>query len=653
MRTTKPMKLRRGAKAPGFPNPALARQALVLQPLRRASAIATVARSVALAVKRALCGFGAALLVTGCAQFIIPTPPPSDPSGAFMPLTKPIIAVGDTQEHEPTGFPTHDNDGAVDAYVEVAQRPPGQPLFGRRILEWVLVHHPSEPVIHLGDLLDMSCRSEIDRMRAVFSAATQPSAILPGNHDGLMFGIFNHPVVGKVLESAGHGWYRACVRGAREDGDVTRLNPRDAVVDKREFITTYLNFLSSGPRPIDGLAPPPAAGDARISWRSRNPDGFLEAIEANLFDGHGYANSFIAQKLRLPAAAGAARRVVVIGLDTNQVDALVGTLDALRSISPGDIGHIRADQLEAIAPWVDEARRAGDIIVFAGHHNWNRLSFGSQARLGAVMAKLDHPLVYISAHTHTGYWASHRLGQRSLLELNVSSLSDWPIAYRRIQFAVDEEAKRLKVTAEIMPHLGAPPRDDEDLLRAWESTVCANTGYTASKIEREVLDIVRLQKESRGSLFEWLYEGVGEWCQPCLQSLYESGMRYQDAMLEAIDQFYRDFADEAAEVRTLRPPASCGERPVSACIAALREARPEDLDATIRLFKEKAQFVDVINRQFDGLKDSRLRAYMTCRAVVSARIDYDLTPDDRRTGRGEGNRRALDFFRTEATVGMD
>jgi len=601
---------------------------------------------------RALAAALLPLALAGCAQFILPRPPPADPTGTFVPLTAPIIAVGDTQEHEPAGFPLHDNDGAVDAYIEVAQRPPGQPLFGRRILEWVLVEHPGEPVLHLGDVLDMSCKSEMGRMAAIFAAGRQPTAILPGNHDGLMFGIFNHPVVGKVIEGTGHAWYRACAHGA-DGGRTGGVSPRETAVDKREFIAQYLALLATGPHALGGLAVPPASGDAQISWRSGKPEAFLEAIEARLLDEDAYANSYIAQKLRLPAAPGAPRRVVVIGLDTNQVDAFVGTLDALRAVSPGDIGHVRSEQLKAITPWLEEARRAGDLVVFAGHHSWNRLSFGSQARIAAVMATLDHPLVYISAHTHTGYWASHRIGSRTMLELNVSSLSDWPISYRRIAFAFDETANRIRVTAEIMPNLGTAPADDADLLRAWEAKVCAESGYSANKIEDEVLHVVRSQKESRGSLFDWLYEGLGDWCRPCLQRLYESGMRYQDAMLDAIDQLHNDFESTSAEVRGLRTTAWCGQRPVPVCIEALQAQKPVDLAATIDLFREKARLVDSVNRQFDALTDPRVRAYMTCRAVASARIDYDLTPDDKRAGRGEANRRNLDYFRIEATVGMD
>ncbi|WP_295585757.1 hypothetical protein [uncultured Lamprocystis sp.] len=44
---------------------------------------------------------------------------------------------------------------------------------------------------------------------------------------------------------------------------------------------------------------------------------------------------------------------------------------------------------------------------------------------------------------------------------------------------------------------------------------------------------------------------------------------------------------------------------------------------------------------------------MTCRAVQAAKIDFDLTPEARIKNRSEAKRRAEDFFRIEASVGMD
>ncbi len=136
----------------------------------------------------------AALALSACAGFVPqpgPDPEPDHPV-SYRPLTTPIVAIGDTQEHESTGVPIHDNDNAIDAFVEVTQRPPEQPLFGRRIMEWALQSHRDEPFLHLGDVMDLSCRSEAERMSRIFSTAGRSGAIVPGNHDGLMFGVYGY-----------------------------------------------------------------------------------------------------------------------------------------------------------------------------------------------------------------------------------------------------------------------------------------------------------------------------------------------------------------------------------------------------------------------------------------------------------------------------
>jgi len=63
--------------------------------------------------------------------------------------------------------------------------------------------------------------------------------------------------------------------------------------------------------------------------------------------------------------------------------------------------------------------------------------------------------------------------------------------------------------------------------------------------------------------------------------------------------------------------------------------------------------VDTVNGELDELQAPQLRAYMTCRAVLAAKIDHDLTPGGRRAGTDEAARRGQHFFRIEATVGME
>jgi len=356
----------------------------------------------------------------------------------------------------------------------------------------------------------------------------------------------------------------------------------------------------------------------------------------------------------LPRAPGATRNTYVIALDTNQAGALVSTWDTLMGRSPGSMGHVHPDQVQAITPWVEAAIANGDILIFAGHHNWQSLGLPTRILLRDLMGKLDHPLVYLSAHTHRGFWAEHRaLARRPLLEMNVSSLSDWPIAYRRISFAYDESAKRLRVRAELMPQGDRPSTSDADLLAAWQQQTCANSGVPLERIEQEDLTLVKRQRDSRGSLMEWLLESIGPACETCEQPLYDHAHAYQDELLDELIEVSDDLGRDAHRLHELKLPAWCDGQDYVECSRMLQAQRAASFEETVKLFRRKAALVAVLNDHLDELTSHRAKAYMTCRAVVAARIDFDHTPDDKNSNRGEAKRQAEQFFRIEASVGME
>ncbi|MBY0237288.1 MAG: metallophosphoesterase [Burkholderiaceae bacterium] len=600
----------------------------------------------------ALAGLAAAAL-SACVSFS-PQPGPDAQvpgSGNYQVLTTPIVALGDTQEHEPTGWPLYDNDSAVDAYVEVAQRPPEQPLFGRRIMEWALQAHPNENFLHLGDVLDLSCRSEAQRMSRVFNAAGRAGAILPGNHDGLMFGIYGYSIMDDILNRDAQKWNQACRRGASLEEKANK--GQNEAFSKRDFIQMYLEGQAAVPSQ-PGIQLPPARGSHRVSWRNPNTEAFLSGIEAHVLDGYAYADSFLAQRIQLPRAPGATRNVIVIGLDTNQAGPLVSSWDTLMGRSPGSIGHVNLDQVRALTHWVTEAKQKGDLVIFAGHHNWRALGLPSRLLLRSLMSRVDHPLVYLSAHTHRGFWAAHReLDIRPVLELNVSSLSDWPVAYRRISFAYDEAAKRILVRGELMPHGEDPVESDDELMAAWEGQTCGSLNVPVDAIRAVDGELVRKQRESRGSLVGWLLKRFGPDCEGCDATLYEHAHAYQDAMLDAIMQV-KQFVD--ADTRTLiraEFPRWCKGASFDECVANLRAEQPKDYAEQVDLFRRKAKLVDLLGGHLDDLTEPRARAYMTCRAVQAAKLDFDATEETRNENRSEAKRRAERFFLTEASVGMD
>ncbi len=576
--------------------------------------------------------------------------------GRYIPLTRPMIAVGDTQEHNATGFPLHQEDGAVDTYVEVAQRPAEQPLFGRRLLEWAIQKHPDMPLLHLGDVVDMSCQSEWHRMRKIFDTGEQAKVILPGNHDGLLFGVFNHDLLTDYLKGEVLEWQRGC-RQTSEDEDVPPSSDgKGPALNKRMFIQKYIEFLATGPHHHFGLKSPQKTKDLKdiqLAWINPDQEGFVEKVDANLVFGRNYATSFIVQKLRVPAEPDALRRVTIVGIDTSQLSVAMGVLNMLTGDSPGDTGRVLDGQARIIDAYVQEAQRAGEIVIFAGHHSWNQLDIESRNRLATIMERVDNPLVYISAHTHEGWWAMHRLRNRSLLELNVSSLADWPIAYRRIGFAYDPAAKRIKVSADLMPMLKSPPRNDQEILDAWVQQTCTEVEVPLEKIARRDHAIVTAQRESRGTLFDWAFSSFEGISDAARLNLYEHAHRYIDGLLDVIMSTHGDLGGQVPELEDVVVPGFCVAGSVKACAAALPTMQHTDLATSVESYRKKAFFAYTVSEQWDDIQDPRAKAYMTCRAAIAAKDDFDMTPEDKRPGSTEERRRSRDFFRVDATVGMD
>ncbi len=93
----------------------------------------------------------------------------------------------------------------------------------------------------------------------------------------------------------------------------------------------------------------------------------------------------------------------------------------------GKIGDIQSDQLEIIKELV-EREKEGSTIILMGHHPFKQLKKGAQDEIDLLITQHKIP-VYISAHTHKGRYFSNGNSEK-WLELNVGSITDWPIEFR-------------------------------------------------------------------------------------------------------------------------------------------------------------------------------------------------------------------------------
>ncbi|MGB8882620.1 MAG: hypothetical protein WCC44_02015, partial [Azonexus sp.] len=135
--------------------------------------------------------------------------------------------------------------------------------------------------------------------------------------------------------------------------------------------------------------------------------------------------------------------------------------------------------------------------------------------------------------------------------------------------------------------------------------------------------------------------------------LYKHALAYQDELLQTLLQVDQDLGRKAHRLHELKLPKWCAGQDFVACAKGLIAEQPTDFKASTDLFRRKAALVALLNEHLDDLSSPEAKAYMTCRAVQAAKIDFELTDDERTTHRNEAQRRNDRFFLIEASVGMD
>jgi hypothetical protein len=506
--------------------------------------------------------------------------------------TESILLVADSQYHELYGAPTFLQSAYADQHVEVALRPAQQRMYGDELFAYALEQGAAttDLVIHLGDALDVSCKSEWERFEQTMALSDGPWLMVPGNHDGFFTGNLS-PGTGDsglfVTDAYGNtGWCYRCSPRYEQCPLAREADPY--VFGKDKFIRSYLLHL--GVYPDSQVSEElPASGERTLAFES------LPVRVAWSIDRDAPWRSFILQEVRLPSdcAPGELCDPVVLYLvDTNQPEKRPKF--PFRPV--GLEGALGRDQVEILRRWSGQVAESTGAFLIAGHHPLDAVE-AARRDLEVILRGSETPF-YISAHTHAGYWKIHEYADDdSIVELNVGSILDWPVEYRT--FRVE---KRDGVPGRIeSDRITLKARSDPSAQSNQTNLVCEGTWKFA---DDDPLDVSKQQPDLGLGDYSWI---VGEQAQiQRARETLRSALRTELMQLQHEHEKVTSQADD-----------------IGAIVAeARRLAEGEPLDNMTRVAPQ------TLLRRIQAEDDWRttptnVRRYRVCQALWASEADWD------------------------------
>jgi len=435
-------------------------------------------------------------VLTGCYSTIrvLPDSPSATPiAGGDFPMAV-VYFMADNQERELFGDPTYYSARLAQDTSDVAIRSVEQDLYTKYVAESVMRRITQQdgttPVIHLGDLLDYSCHSEFKRLKRLSFLSAPNVYIAKGNHDGIFQGNMSYGgwmgtawlyirkiTVNHSIDPSLEGHFNA-VCGQLDDNplasDANRLRPfPDAREWPHQFNCDYLRLKSGGKLPLAidtfcnasdyhrrvlvaaGKATPPLVNS---QLTVHTPYEYTATMNTGNSVNKWNKGSLL-QSVRVPLKQlgnVTSAELGVILLDTTDWPS-VPSFKFLSKESNSNVGTIRQGQrdlvVEQLKSWRDDPTRSVKAVVLTGHYPLRALDRSS----AQWMLKLhdEFPFVtpvYFSAHTHEGYTAvgdDQEVSKGVIREINVGSLIDAPVHYRKAIFSWDAERSRLLLTSEL------------------------------------------------------------------------------------------------------------------------------------------------------------------------------------------------------------
>lgn len=640
--------------------------------------------------------------------------------------TAPIVLVGDNQENFNVSLPHIVINTGVDFFVPVTVRPPQHSLFGRQTLAYAIQETGIEPILHLGDIVDHSCDTELGGIFELFNdahRAGKPWAAIMGNHDGLFNGLLNQPSIERRTIASSYGWRVRCrqvnlppmeasvprhvaedrlfLRGVDDEcleavnflshpkfgqpghpkreeslkefaqrSCAEKLSRRLGValnsdaepskhprivdfassnVSKDQIIERYLAQLASGSSfAVRGRMRSFSNEPEYLLLEATSGEAFVQRVEGAVLDREPNCNkgtcpqftrSYFMQSISLPQKAGD-KKFRLLLLDTTHTAVEFDRTHVFRRSSPGDVGFVGQNQVDFYAAEIERHKDA--VLILGGHHPWGALDRNSKQRVVQAICRIKNPLIYLSAHTHNGYWAEHELqcgaSPRKLIELNISSLADWPISFKRLSFEANADASLVRIKAPNSPAAAdaASPisstKSSVELLAAWKGKVC--TGVT-DDLRNESLAALDALKDSdamsviRGMLMYRFQLTDGKRMQ-----LYRSSLEVHASSLRILGAAYRDamFAKEFSDISVGAMPARCASGLLASealrCHSSeLQQAlRSNDIDKLVAEYDKATVVLEDFRQKLRAREAARAlsthsRNLMSCLHVEAAHRD--------------------------------
>ncbi|MGH8656775.1 MAG: metallophosphoesterase [Gammaproteobacteria bacterium] len=305
------------------------------------------------------------------------------------------------------------------------------------------------PIIHMGDAIDVSCRTEWDRFARLMQTSNVEWVMVPGNHDGYFEGIIcpEEEHVGRdwaadrKTDNSYYGNLSWDLRCNAEDDQRTlvgkNLNPdqrsklRYKNLRKQQFIDAYRKAVGLQ---INGCGNLKEANDEVAGTKS----GHTKLIRCAVWKLTPETpwKSFLLQVVDISGEqpdcnlTNRCAKTWGVLLDTSQ---FLEYPKLSRSRNAGQRGEFLKNQVEAAEQLIAAIKTdsSESRFVLIGHHPIRELEPAKMLLKRLIDAGAEP--FYVSAHTHEGYWENHTVGRTDILELNVGSLLDAPVHFRDFQ----------------------------------------------------------------------------------------------------------------------------------------------------------------------------------------------------------------------------